>query len=721
LLACVTLLAAVVPAHVRLRDPNTLAPLSWSSPGAISVVLSSKPPDSIADRSHETAIRNAIHAWNEVATSAVKLVENTSPAQRDRTDFQSFGLHQVLFDESDASGFFPTGSGIVAITPVTFTIGGSILDADILFNGAEFNFTTRGQLGSIDVQDVATHELGHFIGLDHTGVGGASMYPFVGPGDLLQRSLSEDDVNGATEIAPVGVSGSITGTVRRLADLRAVAAAHVSAVTSDGRSESATLTGADGKFRLSGLSVGEFRVSVNPLDGPVGEENVSVDHPVETDFGTLLGPVVPLASGQTFALGDVLVPDDVAFRLGDRADPLPVRAVAGEVRSGFLLGGFGLSAGTTLETSDPDVIVFGVVTGGSTISFSILTPSGAEPGHVDLIARRGAAVDLIPGAVEITPPDPTVASVAPTQGAHVGGTLVSILGSGFRSGAAVVLGDRVYREGAGLEVQNDTLMRVTTLATESGLRDVVVIDASGVEGRLAGGFRFTADPVVDTVFPRAGNSAGGTQVVIKGRDFDANVVVRIGGAIQPVVRVDDRTLRITTSAGASGATSLAVENPAVVPLATAFTYVSQPDPRVASVAPTSGLAGTRVTVTGTDFTPDTTVSFGLDPETGLGGAEATAIDFVSSTTLEVIVPSVAAGASAVMTMDRVTGQASVLPAAFTVTPAAKTSGGGGCHTAPVSAPPSVGRALEAGVWLMLLFAFALALRVQGRRAARIAA
>jgi MYXO-CTERM domain-containing protein len=70
----------------------------------------------------------------------------------------------------------------------------------------------------MDLQNTTTHEAGHFIGLSHpcNGVGEpwlpacnashqqTTMYPATSPGQIEQRSLSSDDVNGVCTIYPLG-------------------------------------------------------------------------------------------------------------------------------------------------------------------------------------------------------------------------------------------------------------------------------------------------------------------------------------------------------------------------------------------------------------------------------------------------------------------------------------------------------------------------------------
>jgi hypothetical protein len=54
-----------------------------------------------------------------------------------------------------------------------------------------------GSVGSgVDLQGVACHEYGHALGLDHTGVGGATMLPSISGTGTGQRSINSDDMAG---------------------------------------------------------------------------------------------------------------------------------------------------------------------------------------------------------------------------------------------------------------------------------------------------------------------------------------------------------------------------------------------------------------------------------------------------------------------------------------------------------------------------------------------
>jgi hypothetical protein len=74
--------------------------------------------------------------------------------------------------------------------------------------------------GGIDIQGVATHEIGHTLGLGHSTVGGATMSAFISGTGQAQRSIEADDVAGVQSVYGVksatkphiaGLSGSKTG------------------------------------------------------------------------------------------------------------------------------------------------------------------------------------------------------------------------------------------------------------------------------------------------------------------------------------------------------------------------------------------------------------------------------------------------------------------------------------------------------------------------------
>lgn len=682
-------LAVFAPAHIRLIHPTNNAPLHWAAPGAVSITINATGSDSILDGSHLPALQLAIRAWNDATGTTATLVEDTSAFSRARTDWEADDIHSILFDEVDSSGYFPGGTGTVAVTPVWFNNSGVIVDADVLFNGVDFAFSTDSAGTDFDVQDVATHELGHLLGLDHSGWAGGTMYPYVDPAVTLHRSISDDDERGLRDAYPTGSFSTITGRVTRASDGTPVAGANVAAVDAQGRVRAGALAGPLGTYSLRGLPADTYTVWAGPLDQPVSALNLGAAYTVVTNFAsTPISVVVAPGSGTTDA-GDGDVFADTTIALGRNIDELPIRATPGEI-SIHSLHGSALVPGSVLTASDLDITV-GVLSWNTTVvTFSLDIPAGEAAGHVNLIATNSFGEQSVCfGAIEIAPANPLVPLVTPGEGTISGGTTLTITGTGFNAGARVVLANQIYYDGeiGGCTVVDDTTISLTTRASVAGTWDVVVQDVTGAEGRASGGFRFAALPQVTSVFPGAGWAGGGTLVNLRGVDFVAGCTVRIDGALQNgVTFVDSTTLRFTSAPGvAGGPYVLEVETPDGDIGSSAFIYQTDPDPVITTVAPAYGAmaGGETITITGANFTSDAEVVFGADPDTGLGGTPAASMVLVDVNTLEVVTPPMAAGTVDVLVRLLLSDQADVAVNAFTFQ-APSTGGGGGCAIAPYS-------------------------------------
>ena len=687
----IVLLASGLAAHIRLHNPSNKQKLWWSNPANVTVTIVETGSDDIPDQSHMTAMRNGFDAWNADPGTTAMLVETFASVPDPCSVWTQGSNHLIFFDESNCSGFFPGGSGTVAVTPILFQSNGKILDADVIFNGDTFHFTTNGTANRFDVQDVGTHELGHLLGLDHSGWAGATMYPYVDESLILQRSVSLDDVHGIRDAYPAGTHGSITGSVARLADASPVAGAHLFVRDPSGRAVGGALAADDGTFEIAGLDADTYTVGANPLDFPVSSGNLQSGRTIETDFEPLVGGDVVVGAGMSVDYGTLNVGADVAVSLGRNSDPLPLGARIG-ASTNHVLSGSGLVAGTTLACSDPTITVSNVVPAGTWITFQLTTPGGAQPGHADLTATTpGGDVAILPAAVEVVPADPTVTTVTPNSGTDLGGDAVTITGTGFRAGARVIVGTNIYRDGAagGCVVVDPTTITLTTQPSGQGSTDVVVMDETGVEGRKVGGFTFIPVPEVDTAFPDVGASAGGTDLVISGQNFLPGAIVRIDGVVQTQVTVADPTqIELVTDPGvAGGPYVLEVENAGGGTAQSAYTYVPQADPSLLAVSPaTSKLVGGKlVTLSGANFTANSNVYFGADPDTGMGGTPASGVVYLDANTLQATSPAHAKGKVAVMVEDTVTGQVTVLAASFTYGDSSG-GGGGGCSTAPIADP-----------------------------------
>ncbi len=96
--------------------------------------------------------------------------------------------------------------GLIAVATHQYIIAtGEIIEADIHYNGADWTWATNGSATDVDVQNTATHESGHTLGLLDlygTADGDKTMYGFTGNGDLQARILSVSDIQGAEFMYP---------------------------------------------------------------------------------------------------------------------------------------------------------------------------------------------------------------------------------------------------------------------------------------------------------------------------------------------------------------------------------------------------------------------------------------------------------------------------------------------------------------------------------------
>lgn len=183
------------------------------------------------------------------------------------------------------------------------------------------------------------------------------------------------------------------------------------------------------------------------------------------------------------------------------------------------------------------------------------------------------------------------------------------------------------------------------LGNGSNLNSPVPVAVSGigqVAGISAGGSHSLAfgapPPSVSSIGPAKGPQQGGTVVTITGVNLSGATAVHFGAsAASNFTAVSPTTIEAVSPAG-TGTVDVTVTTPVSTSAATAadrFTYV--PPPTVAKVKANKGPAagGTTVTITGTDLTGASAVSF--------GSSAASNFTVVSSTTIEAVSPPGTAG------------------------------------------------------------------------------
>ncbi|HEX8556933.1 MAG TPA: DUF4214 domain-containing protein [Pyrinomonadaceae bacterium] len=417
-------------ATTQVRWPTTTITV------ALSTSLSSPPAHVHATGAQVVlAARRALARW--ALASNIRFNVTTSQNQDAGPD----GVSLITIADTAANrGRFTTG-----VQPgralTFFDNAGNIFEADLTVNPlvtrfdafgnqvASF-FSTDGADGSYDLESTFVHEIGHMLGLEHSGVLAATMQPRQGTNgtfnlpNFTTRTLASDDVAGIRAIyGPRTGLGSIAGRVSynsTASTAPAAFGAHVFAEdTATGRLVAGNVANAAGAYRIDGLPPGQYRVVAEYLDEPVRVTEIGSNgggYPVQplagqppfltTEAGTFAvgseatTPLSIAVPGGTPAVNPKFIGTGASFQLSTVAVPV----VPGQAAT-ILVGGDnmtlapnGIVAGVTVNsgfipvTNVRQLEGFGIPVIAFDISPSVLTPPGEYSVRVTTTTGQAAYV-----------------------------------------------------------------------------------------------------------------------------------------------------------------------------------------------------------------------------------------------------------------------------------------------------------------------------------------
>lgn len=377
------------------------------------------------------AVRASFAQWQSVPGSYVKFEDAglVSPPvdvnTEDNTNIVYWAKGSTI-----VNGGLDNIAGLLGVTFTTFDGTDNIIyETDIVFNGVEFKwFTDLFDTGNTNffVEGVALHEIGHFIGLNHSPVGAATMRFAGGTNIHAQVGLSSDEVAATRRLyaAAPGSYGAVAGTVTKNGSPVFAAAVYIQDALSN--IIAGTVTESDGTYVVHGLPSGGYRVFSAPLDPSSaspwlckGSSIASTYSGADTTFLVSTSATVTVMANTTNTANFAVLSSTPKFRISRIRRPTtnpdgfsvassPMTMSVGQ--SNYYTGVFSADLPTNGSlTITGDGLTLGAVAlntnfpGNIVLSVPISVSSNATPGMRSFIVHEGTNIALAAGYLEILP------------------------------------------------------------------------------------------------------------------------------------------------------------------------------------------------------------------------------------------------------------------------------------------------------------------------------